>query len=77
MDKIRIVAVHSIASAAVGWKFENGLPVACFALVSAQRSQPSAAPSVMVIPLSETEIGQDLLGMEFDPKDLCTDFHGR
>jgi hypothetical protein len=31
MDKIRIVAVHSIASAAVDWTFDNEVPVACFA----------------------------------------------
>lgn len=57
-----VLDVHSITSAA-GWVFNDGSPVACFALVTAaEQGSLGVLQDKMVIPIRQESLQMDLRG---------------
>ena len=65
-----IVDVHSITPAPANVKTVSGSQVMCFALVSVVSTEhPSFSPSKQIIPLIESDIVAELLGLELSEND--------
>lgn len=63
----KIMSVHSIASAAAGWRrLRDNAPVACFALVTTANPESMSVTELMVVPLVEGDLGQGLIGKAVD-----------
>lgn len=73
---MQIVDIHSITTA-TNWVFQDGTTVACFALVSLRdEHRDTAAMEKVVMPVSEEDLGTNLLGRSIEEFDSDVSYIG-
>ena len=73
---MQIVDIHSITTA-TNWVFGDGTTVACFALVSfGDERQGAGYVEKIVVPVSEEDVGTNLLGRFIEEFDMDVSYIG-
>jgi hypothetical protein len=71
----KVIEIHSIASAAAGWKRSRDRePIACFALVTTAAMESLSITEKVVIPLVAEDMVFGLVGRDVDPQADAVEF---